>query len=61
VPSAATRTFEARLPLVLAGAYFIYSARTEERILAQELPEQYADYRKRTKMLVPFLCDRRVA
>jgi protein-S-isoprenylcysteine O-methyltransferase Ste14 len=46
---------EAGLPLVLAGAYFIYSARTEARVMAQEFPEQYADYRKRTKMLVPFL------
>jgi protein-S-isoprenylcysteine O-methyltransferase Ste14 len=43
------------LPLVLFGAYFIYSARAEERVMSQAFPEQYADYRKRTKMLVPFL------
>jgi protein-S-isoprenylcysteine O-methyltransferase Ste14 len=43
------------VPLVVVGAYFIYSARSEERVMVQEFPEQYPDYRKRTKMLVPFL------
>jgi protein-S-isoprenylcysteine O-methyltransferase Ste14 len=43
------------LPLVLFGAYFVYSARSEEKIMAQEFPEQYPAYRRRTKMLVPFV------
>ncbi len=43
------------IPLAIFGAYFVYSARSEERIMAQAFPEQYAAYRQRTKMLVPFL------
>ncbi|HEY2473566.1 MAG TPA: isoprenylcysteine carboxylmethyltransferase family protein [Candidatus Cybelea sp.] len=43
------------LPLIFVSAYFIYSARTEERFMAGEFPEAYAAYRKRTKMLVPLL------
>jgi protein-S-isoprenylcysteine O-methyltransferase Ste14 len=43
------------IPLAVAAAYFIYAARTEEHILEQEFPEQYAAYRRRTKMLVPFI------
>jgi protein-S-isoprenylcysteine O-methyltransferase Ste14 len=37
------------------GAYFLYSARVEERRLAGLFPAAYPDYRSRTKMLVPFL------
>jgi len=43
------------LPFLIATAYFIYSARSEERTMGQEFPEQYAAYRGRTKMLVPFV------
>ena len=43
------------LPLLLFGAYFVYSARREEGIMLQQFPQQYAAYMKRTKMLVPFL------
>ncbi|HVR47326.1 MAG TPA: isoprenylcysteine carboxylmethyltransferase family protein [Candidatus Binatia bacterium] len=43
------------IPFAVAGAYFIYAARTEEHILEQEFPEQYAAYRRHTKMLVPFV------
>lgn len=39
--------------LVVVGAYFIYSARQEETNMLQLFPEQYADYRARTGMLVP--------
>jgi protein-S-isoprenylcysteine O-methyltransferase Ste14 len=41
------------LPLVLAGAYFIYSARREETAMLQLFPEQYAAYMARTGMLAP--------
>lgn len=37
------------------GVYFIYSARKEEQLMAQQFPNQYPDYKKRTKMLVPFV------
>jgi protein-S-isoprenylcysteine O-methyltransferase Ste14 len=43
------------IPLVLVGAYFIYSARSEEKIMAREFRDAYPAYQKRTKMLVPFL------
>jgi len=41
------------LLLVLAGAYFIYSARREEAVMLQLFPEQYAAYKARTGMLAP--------
>jgi protein-S-isoprenylcysteine O-methyltransferase Ste14 len=41
--------------VVLAGAYFVYSASAEERYLTKEFPEAYPRYRGSTKMLVPFL------
>jgi protein-S-isoprenylcysteine O-methyltransferase Ste14 len=44
------------LPLVIWGIYFIYSAKVEERLMAQEFPHVYPAYRARTKMLIPFLC-----
>jgi len=37
------------------GAYFLYSARVEERTLVESFPAQYPPYRARTKMLVPFV------
>ena len=44
------------LPVVaLVGIYFIYSATVEERYLAQQFPDNYPQYRRSTKMLVPFV------
>ena len=40
---------------VLIGAYFIHSARVEERNLLRAFPAQYPAYRARTKMLIPFV------
>jgi protein-S-isoprenylcysteine O-methyltransferase Ste14 len=37
------------------GVYFAYGARREERDMLAQFPEQYAAYRRRTKMFVPFL------
>jgi protein-S-isoprenylcysteine O-methyltransferase Ste14 len=42
-------------PLVLCGAYFIYSARREEELMTEQFPERYPAYMKRTKMLLPFV------
>jgi protein-S-isoprenylcysteine O-methyltransferase Ste14 len=39
----------------LAGLYFLYSARVEERYLTEQLPDTYPGYKRSTKMLVPFL------
>lgn len=43
------------IPFLVGGAYFIYSALTEERIMAQTFPDAYPAYRRHTKMLVPFV------
>jgi protein-S-isoprenylcysteine O-methyltransferase Ste14 len=39
----------------LGFAYFFISARTEEKMMLVQFPEAYAAYRRRTKMLIPFL------
>jgi protein-S-isoprenylcysteine O-methyltransferase Ste14 len=41
--------------LVCFFVYFIYAARTEEKIMTNEFPNQYPDYMKRSKMLIPFV------
>jgi hypothetical protein len=43
------------LPLLLGGAYFVYSARREEQLMTEQFPQQYPAYMKRTKMLLPFI------
>jgi len=40
--------------LVLAG-YFIYSAVSEERYLTKVFPDAYPEYKRRSKMLIPFV------
>ena len=41
--------------VALVGVYLAYSATVEERFLAEHFPAKYADYRRSTKMLVPFV------
>jgi protein-S-isoprenylcysteine O-methyltransferase Ste14 len=41
--------------VALASIYFIYSARVEERYLAEQLPQRYPAYKRSTKMLVPLV------
>lgn len=41
--------------LLVALLYFVFSARTEEKIMAQQFPEQYPEYKGKTKALVPFV------
>ncbi len=43
------------VPFAVVGAFFVHSARAEEKLMAQEFPELYPAYQKRTKMLVPFV------
>jgi protein-S-isoprenylcysteine O-methyltransferase Ste14 len=43
------------MALVLLGAYFVYSARVEERLMTDTFPGAYPNYRAHTKMLIPFL------
>ncbi len=41
--------------VALAGVYFLYSARVEERYLTNRFPDGYPPYKRSTKMLVPFV------
>jgi protein-S-isoprenylcysteine O-methyltransferase Ste14 len=41
--------------LMIAGAYFVYSALVEERIMLKEFPKTYPAYKRQTKMLIPFV------
>ena len=40
---------------VVFGAYFIYSAIVEEKLMLRTFPDSYPAYRQRTKMLIPFV------
>jgi protein-S-isoprenylcysteine O-methyltransferase Ste14 len=39
----------------LLGGYFVYSAVMEERYLAERFPDTYPEYKRTTKMLIPFV------
>ncbi|MGD0557071.1 MAG: isoprenylcysteine carboxylmethyltransferase family protein [Streptosporangiaceae bacterium] len=39
----------------ILGAYFIYSAVMEERYLTKLLPDSYPEYKRSTKMLIPYI------
>jgi protein-S-isoprenylcysteine O-methyltransferase Ste14 len=41
--------------VVLLGGYFIYSAFMEERLMTRLFPDAYPEYKRSTKMLVPFI------
>jgi protein-S-isoprenylcysteine O-methyltransferase Ste14 len=43
------------IAVLLVGSYFVYSATVEERYMTQQFPESYPEYRRSTKMLVPFV------
>lgn len=43
------------LPLLLSLPYFIASARREEKLMLSQFPAQYPEYRKHTRMLIPFV------
>jgi protein-S-isoprenylcysteine O-methyltransferase Ste14 len=41
--------------LVISGVYFIYSAVIEEKIMTEQFPKDYPAYKRKTKMLIPFV------
>jgi protein-S-isoprenylcysteine O-methyltransferase Ste14 len=43
------------IAVVVLGAYFIYSAVMEERYMTERFPDSYPDYKRSTKMLIPFI------
>jgi protein-S-isoprenylcysteine O-methyltransferase Ste14 len=55
IGSAIGHTVAWTLPLLLFGAYFVYSARREEEFMCRQFPDSYPAYMARTYMLVPYL------
>ena len=43
------------IAVVVLGGYFIYSAFIEERNMTRLLPDAYPEYKRSTKMLIPFI------
>jgi len=43
------------VPFLLFSVYFVYAARREENIMITQFPEQYPAYKRRTRMLLPFV------
>jgi protein-S-isoprenylcysteine O-methyltransferase Ste14 len=43
------------ITFVFICAYFVYSAKTEEKQMLQQFPKAYPEYRKRVKALIPFI------
>lgn len=43
------------LLFAITFVYFVFSARTEERMMVAQFPDTYPAYRRRTKMLLPFV------
>ncbi len=41
--------------VVLMGAYFVYSASVEEQTMERLFPSTYPEYKRSTKMLIPFV------
>lgn len=39
----------------MSGLYFIYSAITEEKLMIKQFPKVYPAYKRKTKMLIPFV------
>jgi protein-S-isoprenylcysteine O-methyltransferase Ste14 len=45
----------AAAPSAIFIAYFVFSARREERDMGRKFPDTYAAYKQRSKMLIPFV------
>jgi protein-S-isoprenylcysteine O-methyltransferase Ste14 len=45
----------AAVPSAIFVAYFVFSARREERDMGRKFPDTYAAYKQRSKMLIPFV------
>lgn len=43
------------IAFIVAAIYFIFSSKVEEKIMAEQFPQTYPEYKKRTKMLIPFI------
>jgi protein-S-isoprenylcysteine O-methyltransferase len=41
--------------LVILGAVFIWRVGAEDKLMERQFPNEYPDYKKRTKALIPFV------
>jgi protein-S-isoprenylcysteine O-methyltransferase Ste14 len=41
--------------VLLAGIYFVYSAAVEERYMTEQFPDTYREYKRSSRMFVPFV------
>ncbi len=41
--------------LVILGSLFFWRMGAEDKLLAKQFPDEYPDYKKRTKALIPFV------
>jgi protein-S-isoprenylcysteine O-methyltransferase len=41
--------------LVALGALFLWRVGAEDKLMAQQFPNEYPDYKRRTKALIPFV------
>jgi protein-S-isoprenylcysteine O-methyltransferase len=41
--------------LVILGAIFLWRVGAEDKLMEQQFPNEYPDYKKRTKALIPFV------
>ncbi len=55
VGTAMSLSWQWLIGVALAGVYFLYSATVEERYLTEQLPDTYPEYKRSTKMLLPFI------
>jgi protein-S-isoprenylcysteine O-methyltransferase Ste14 len=39
----------------ISGMYFVFSARVEEKLMESQFPKVYPAYKRKTKMLIPFI------
>lgn len=42
-------------PIIVFSAYFIYSAKKEEKDMLEQFPKEYREYKKNTKFLIPYI------
>ncbi|HLJ99418.1 MAG TPA: hypothetical protein VKU39_05860 [Streptosporangiaceae bacterium] len=43
------------IAVTVLGGYFVYSALTEERYMTGRFPDTYPEYKRSSKMLIPFI------
>jgi protein-S-isoprenylcysteine O-methyltransferase Ste14 len=55
VGTAVALSWQWLIAVLLVGAHFLYSAIVEERYMTEQFPDAYPEYKRSTKMLLPFV------